>query len=170
MQVIFVIVAIIVLLIVIALKQGSNIKKEIEVQKVKADQGDIQAMFEISKLYNRYDSSDESYEEAISWCKKAADQNHIEAKAFLQELIAEAQRKKLNISQKKEAKSAKHLKYLIERWGPLVKSHDSIGRTCSQCRYGKSGLNYCDESGRDEDDRSLKQALGSYTCQSFQTR
>ena len=39
-----------------------------------------------------------------------------------------------------------------------------------QAMLGKSGLGYCDESGYYEDGRSLKQALGSNTCQSFKTR
>ena len=160
------IIIVIVILIIILFVRALGISAEIKSKLPDAENGDVQAMYEVGCLYEK--SAD--YDKAISWLEKAGEKGHPTGSEKATALRMYLREKELKKQKANAAKSAKEMENLIERWGLKIKTQDNAGRTCSDCKYGNSGLKYCDESGRDDDGRKLKQALGSRTCHYYKSK
>lgn len=121
-------VTVIVLIIIVLEKSNRKTKREIEIQTAKAEQGDVQALFELGKL----EESWAQYEKAISWYEKASEKGHTEAGNAARILKDKMQKEK----DKKEAKAAAKERKKAEKaeWSRRYKEHnDPNSYRCRNC-------------------------------------
>ena len=85
MWIVVVIIAVIVIWFIASKLKIKRVEQEIDVLRAKANNGDMQAMFEIGKLYKKLGStSDENM--AIFWFEKAAENGHPDGDAKAHEI------------------------------------------------------------------------------------